>query len=236
MVRAWCGRPARIELQVRRLYCENPLCPKATFAEQVDGLTVRYRRRTPMLQRLVEIAGVMLAGRGGARLLRLLYAGLSRASVLSHLMKIPLPAPTEPRGAGRRRLRSVRPYLRHAVGRRGNPAPDHLVARPRRRNASGLAARASGRADRLPGRLTDLPPGHHQWPPDAIQVSDRLHLCQVLSRRVQQIAAVHSGRLAAAAPEPDLGPARRAPARASYHQGAVTGRCSRRSGPDPRWT
>lgn len=40
------GRPARIELRVRRLYCENPLCPKVTFAEQIDGLTVRYQRRT----------------------------------------------------------------------------------------------------------------------------------------------------------------------------------------------
>jgi len=60
------GRPARIELQVRRLYCENPLCPKVTFAEQIDGLTVRYQRRTPLLQRLVQIAGVLLAGRGGA--------------------------------------------------------------------------------------------------------------------------------------------------------------------------
>ncbi|WP_405653810.1 transposase family protein [Streptomyces sp. NBC_00019] len=41
------GRPVRIELSVRRLYCENPACPKATFAEQIDGLTVRYQRRTP---------------------------------------------------------------------------------------------------------------------------------------------------------------------------------------------
>jgi hypothetical protein len=39
--------------------------------------------------------------------------------------------------------------------------------------------------------------------PDAIQVSDRFHLWQGLSRRVQQIAAVHRGCLAAAAPEPD---------------------------------
>ncbi|WP_433300403.1 hypothetical protein ACQP2F_03000 [Actinoplanes sp. CA-030573] len=76
------------------------MCPKATFAERVDGLTVRYQRRTPLLQRLVEFAGVLLAGRGGARLLRLLHAGLSRTSVLAHLMKIPLPTPTAPRVLG----------------------------------------------------------------------------------------------------------------------------------------
>ncbi|MFF6888745.1 hypothetical protein ACFY9F_36865 [Streptomyces sp. NPDC012421] len=59
------GRPVRIDLSVRRLYCENPSCPKLTFAEQVPGLTIRYQRRTPPLQHLVESVGVVLAGRGG---------------------------------------------------------------------------------------------------------------------------------------------------------------------------
>jgi hypothetical protein len=57
---AWCH-----SRYVRRLYCENPTCPKVTFAEQIPGLTVRYQRRTPQLQRLVEAVGVVLAGRGG---------------------------------------------------------------------------------------------------------------------------------------------------------------------------
>ncbi|MEE1768316.1 hypothetical protein PUR34_09050 [Streptomyces sp. JV185] len=48
---------------MRRLYCENPACPKVTFAEQVPGLTVRYQRRTPQSQRLVEAIGVVPAGR-----------------------------------------------------------------------------------------------------------------------------------------------------------------------------
>ncbi|MFI1213507.1 transposase family protein [Streptomyces sp. NPDC020802] len=57
------GRPVRIDLTVRRLYCENPSCPKQTFAEQVDGLTVRYQRRTPALQAVVSAVGVALAGK-----------------------------------------------------------------------------------------------------------------------------------------------------------------------------
>ncbi|MEU2118165.1 transposase family protein [Streptomyces sp. NPDC016459] len=64
------GRPVRIDLSVRRLYCENVTCPKVTFAEQITGLTTRYQRRAPQLQRLVEDVGVVLAGRGGARMLR----------------------------------------------------------------------------------------------------------------------------------------------------------------------
>lgn len=44
----------RIDLSVRRLYCENSACPRRTFAEQVDGLTVRYGRRTPACRRVLD--------------------------------------------------------------------------------------------------------------------------------------------------------------------------------------
>ncbi|MFE5681527.1 transposase family protein, partial [Streptomyces erythrochromogenes] len=37
------GRPVLIELSVRRLFCDSPRCGRRTFAEQVDGLTKRYR-------------------------------------------------------------------------------------------------------------------------------------------------------------------------------------------------
>ncbi|WMX45246.1 hypothetical protein RGF97_10825 [Streptomyces roseicoloratus] len=85
---------------MRRLYCENPSCPKVTFAEQVPGLTMRYQRRTPLLQGLVEAVGVVLACRGGARMLRILNITLSRCTVLSQLMRMPLPPLVTPRVLG----------------------------------------------------------------------------------------------------------------------------------------
>ncbi|MGW1327371.1 transposase family protein [Streptomyces antibioticus] len=94
------GRPVLIELSVRRLYCENAACAKLTFVEQVPGLTVRYQRRTPLLQHMVEAVGVLLAGRGGARMLKVLHVGLSRCTVLSQLMRIPLPPLQTPRVLG----------------------------------------------------------------------------------------------------------------------------------------
>ena len=95
------GRPLLIGLSVRRLFCDGQRCGRRTFAEQIDGLTVRYQRRTPLLQRLVQIAGVLLAGRGGARLLRLLRTGLSRTSVLSHLMRVAAANDRRATGPGR---------------------------------------------------------------------------------------------------------------------------------------
>ncbi|MGW1718935.1 hypothetical protein [Streptomyces sp. NPDC002156] len=87
-------------MSVRRLYCENADCPKVTFAEQVPGPTVRYQRRTPLLQQVVQAVGVLLAGRGGSRMLRVIHVALSRYTVLSQLMRVPLPPPVTPRGLG----------------------------------------------------------------------------------------------------------------------------------------
>ncbi|GEC07968.1 hypothetical protein SSP24_56230 [Streptomyces spinoverrucosus] len=43
------GRPVLIELSVRRLFCDSPSYGRRTFAEQVEGLTARYQRRSPLL-------------------------------------------------------------------------------------------------------------------------------------------------------------------------------------------
>nr|WP_206751800.1 hypothetical protein [Streptomyces cadmiisoli] len=94
------GRPVLISLSVRRLFCDSASCGRWTFAEQVEGLTVRYQRRSSLLQHLVGTAGVLLAGCGGARLLHILKAPLSRTSVLFHLMRMRLPPVVTPRVLG----------------------------------------------------------------------------------------------------------------------------------------
>ncbi|MFD7877460.1 transposase family protein [Streptomyces sp. NPDC059766] len=53
------GRPVLIGLSVRRSFCNGPDCGRRTFAEQFEGLTARYQRRSPLLQHLVEIVGVL---------------------------------------------------------------------------------------------------------------------------------------------------------------------------------
>ncbi|WBP91336.1 transposase family protein [Kitasatospora cathayae] len=94
------GRAVVIDLSVRRLYCENPACEKVTFAEQIDGLTRRYQRRTPALQKVVDAVAVALAGSAGARLLGVLHHVLTWAGVLNCLMRISLPARVVPRVLG----------------------------------------------------------------------------------------------------------------------------------------
>lgn len=89
-----------IELSVRRLFCDNGNCPRVTFAEQIDGLTCRYGRRTPVLQRMLGALGVVLAARAVARLAALLGITVSRTTVLRLVMALPEPAWTVPRVLG----------------------------------------------------------------------------------------------------------------------------------------
>lgn len=94
------GRPVLIRLSVRRLFCDAPACARRTFAEQVERLSVRYQRRSALLQHLLKMAGVLLADRGGTRLLQILKAPLSRTSVLFQLMRMLLPLVATPQVLG----------------------------------------------------------------------------------------------------------------------------------------
>jgi hypothetical protein len=76
---------------VRRFFCGNPDCPVTTFAEQVEGLTSRYARRTPPLAAMLGAVAVALAGRAGARLSGLLGMLAGRSSLLRLVMALPGP-------------------------------------------------------------------------------------------------------------------------------------------------
>ncbi|MFD4319028.1 transposase [Streptomyces sp. NPDC058548] len=191
------GRPVRIDLSVRRLYCENAACPKVTFAEQVAGLTVRYQRRTPQLQRLVEDVGVVLAGRGGARMLRILNIRLSRCTVLSQLMRVPLPPLVTPRVLG------VDDFTLYG----GTLLVDATTRLPLTLWEGRDAEQLSRWLREHPGVEVACRDGSLTYrqgitggAPDAVQVSDRFHLWQGLSRRVQDIASAHRSCLPAALP------------------------------------
>ena len=197
-----------IELSVRRLYCENTACEKVTFAEQVPGLTVRYQRRTPLLQRVVEAAGVLLAGRGGARMLRVLNVTLSRCTVLSQLMRMPLPPLVTPRVLGVDDFALYRDTYATLLVDATTRLPLTLwEGRDAEQLSRWLREHPGVEIVCRDGSLT-YRQGIAAGAPGAVQVSDRFHLWQGLSRRVQDIAAAHRGCLPTALPPAeDTGPA-----------------------------
>jgi transposase len=94
------GRQVCIELTIRRLFCDAPGCVRVTFAEQVEGLTVRYGRRTAQLGSLLGAIAAALAGRAGERLAARLPVPVSRTTLLALVMALPDPPAATPRVLG----------------------------------------------------------------------------------------------------------------------------------------
>lgn len=97
---AIAGREVVIRLRVRRLFCGNSDCARATFAEQIPNLTGRHARRTEVLQRVLSAVGLALGGRAGARLTRHLAASVSRMTLLRIVRGLPDPDHPTPRVLG----------------------------------------------------------------------------------------------------------------------------------------
>src|SRR6185437_7795195 len=88
---AAAGRPVVICLTVRRLVCGNPGCAAVTFAEQVEGLSSRYLRRSLPLLGLLAGIGLELAGRAGSRLAGLLGIAVHPVTLLRLVAALPGP-------------------------------------------------------------------------------------------------------------------------------------------------
>ncbi|MCX4429793.1 ISL3 family transposase [Streptomyces mirabilis] len=187
------GRAVVIDLSVRRLYCENSDCPKTTFAEQVAGLTVRYQRRTPALQHVVNAVAVALAGSAGARLLAVLHCALSWVTVLNCLMHIPVPSAAVPRVLGidefalRRGHRYATIIIDAATGARVDVLADRAkepVATWLRKNA-GFEVVCRDGAGSFAQAITDAAP-------HVVQVADRWHLWHLLGEAAHREVLAHS--------------------------------------------
>jgi transposase len=91
------GRPVLIALSVRRFRCPEPSCPRATFAEQAEGVSARYRRRSVPLLGMLAGFGLELARRAAARLAGTLGVPVHSSTVLRLVMALPDPPVTAAR-------------------------------------------------------------------------------------------------------------------------------------------
>ncbi|MGI8547903.1 MAG: transposase family protein, partial [Gemmatimonadaceae bacterium] len=64
----WHGLRVRLDIRVRRFFCDVPGCQRRIFTERLPKTAKPYARRTVRATSALEAIGLALGGRAGARL------------------------------------------------------------------------------------------------------------------------------------------------------------------------
>jgi len=190
---AWGMRTITLHLTVRRFFCEVTTCVRQIFTERLPGVVAPSARRTIRLRGLLEALAFELGGEAGAAAARWLRCGSPSADTFLRLIRrAPQPSPPTPRclGVDDWAMKKGHTYgtllcdlERHQVielldSREGKVLAEWLKAHP------GVEIITRDRA-------SAYAEGARDGAPKAIQVADRFHLLQNLSKALRTLFEQH---------------------------------------------
>lgn len=199
----WRTAGVRLCVTVRRFCCDNPACPRRTFAEDFGPRLARGARRTTDVHALLVDLAESAGGEAGARLARAAGLSVSPDTLLRLLRHSSLDGVPTPRvlGVDDLALRRRHTYATILVDLETHRPIDLLQGRDVETLASWLRAHP-GIQIIVRDRAEAYAEGARLGAPDAVQVADRFHLVQNASRALEEVLKARRRRIAVTVTEP----------------------------------
>jgi transposase len=196
----WGALRVRLELTVRKFFCDGPTCARRIFTERLPDVVAPYARRTTRLADLLRLLAFALGGAAGSRVLARLRTPVSAATLLRLIRRTPLAARPTPRVLGvddwsQRRRKTYGTILvdlerQTVVDLLPDRTAETLTAWLRDRPEIAIISR-----DRFGAYAEAARTGA----PQARQVADRWHLLHNLAEALEEVLLHHRTALRAAA-------------------------------------
>ena len=189
----WGAYAGRLQLRVRKFFCDHPACPRQIFTERLPTVAAPWARQTRRLTQLLLAFGIALGGEAGARLVARLGLLPSPDTLLRLVPAAPAPEASNPQiiGVDEWAWRRGQRYGTILVNLEDHRVLDVLPERSAAAVAAWLAPHATITVV-CRDRSALYAEGIRQGAPQAVQVVDRFHLVKNLREAVE--AFLHNQR------------------------------------------